>query len=138
MGASFLKKGLFPVSSYRAQGRWDDNGLGRSFQNPFLCSSPRILKCRQGKGEKSGDSGSLSVKSQLCQSGPRVDKYRVQALGWCFSMLESTHPRGSSSCAFRWQRLEAVWCSREVVCRQMRSNPYPQNCHRDHFLCRIF
>lgn len=81
-GSIFLKKGgcsLFPHTGYR--GRWDGKGLGHSSHNPFLCSPPRILKCRLGKGGKSGDSGSLRVKSQLCHSEPRVDKRQGSGTG---------------------------------------------------------
>lgn len=93
-GSIFLKGGVFPDSSYRVQKKI----LGRSFQNPLLCSLPKSPEVQTGKKGKSEDSGNLRVK--LCHSGQRVDKDRVHAPGWCFSMLKSTHHHGSSSCTF--------------------------------------
>lgn len=86
---------LIPHTGYRGR------SLGILSKTPSFVVPPRVQKCRQGKGEKFGDSGTLRVKSQLCHSGPRVDKDRVHALGWCSSMFKSTHSHGSSSCTFR-------------------------------------
>lgn len=113
-GSIFLKNGGCPDSSGRVQ----EKIRGYSFQNPFLCSSPRVHKCRLGKGEKSGDSGSLRVQSQLGHSGPRLTETGFMHWAGAFQCSNPPTPMEVLPVPLgREQRLEAVWYSREMVCR---------------------